>query len=85
MFLHVLAAPNTTAEEEWRGYEACVGVTAAGGVEYLRGRQSSHLRSLHLKGRLLSHVSVLHISPSFDRGYVVICINKQTVINWLEP
>lgn len=37
MFLHILAAQNTTAEEEWQGYEACVRVTAPLEVMWLRG------------------------------------------------
>lgn len=37
MFLHILAASNTTAEEEWGGYEACVRVTAALEGMCLRG------------------------------------------------
>lgn len=37
MFLHLLAAPNTAAEEEWEQYEACVRVMAALEVMCLRG------------------------------------------------
>lgn len=37
VFLHVLAAPNTTEEEEWEGYEACVRVRAALDAMSLKG------------------------------------------------
>lgn len=37
MFLHVLAAPNTTAEEEWEGYVACVRVMATLGGNVAQG------------------------------------------------